>query len=135
MNEITFESLCGEHILSGVEMASEEREDCGYFESCNVLLFTLDGVTYKLIEDPDDGYRSFCREIQISKTPPKFNFPGVRVLCSMMESDRYEKNDCIVIRDLRNGEIIIEAGTKNYEDYYPYCHFVYIPENFACNQA
>lgn len=134
MNELTLESLCGEHYLSGVEEKSEEVERLYGTELCDVVLFTLDGVTYKLVENPDDGYRSYCDEITISEKPPKYTFPPVKVVCSMMENNGYENNDCIVIRDSSNGKTILEAGTKNYDDWYPYCHFSYTPKNMACNQ-
>lgn len=133
MDKLNLQSLCGEHFLSGVELKKEEIE-IGYGkETCEVILFTLDGVTYRLVENPDDGYRSYCEEISISEKPPRFSFPPVKVLCSMMDNSDYEKNDCIVIRDCANGKTILEAGTKNYDDYYPYCHFSYTPENMACN--
>lgn len=135
MNKITFEDLCGEHFLSGVEMGSEKIEHDFGAETCNVVLFTLDGVTYKLVENPDDGYRSYCDDIVTSESQPRFSFPPVKVLCSMMENDDYENNNCIVIRDAENGKTILEAGTKNYDDWYPYCHFRYTPENMACNQG
>lgn len=134
MRKITFQSLCGEHIFSGVELTSERIKTYWTEEDCNVILFTLDGITYKLVENPDDGYRSYCGDIEISDVAPKYNFQGIRVICSMMEDGHYEKNDCIVLRDCENGEIVLEAGTMNYDDYYPYCHFAYYPENMSCNK-
>lgn len=136
MDNITFESLCGEHILSGVELTSEIT-DGGWrgVKSCGVLLFTLDGVTYKLVEDPSDGWRSYCEDIQISKTEPKYRFNGVKVVCSMMEDDDFTHNDVIVMRDCKNGKTILRAGTENTGSYYPYCLFEWTPENMACNQG
>ena len=43
--------LEGEHLLSGVEVLSSEGYGYG-------VVFTLDGVSYEVLEDPDDGYRS-----------------------------------------------------------------------------
>ncbi|MDE7398956.1 MAG: hypothetical protein K2N06_05445 [Oscillospiraceae bacterium] len=123
----TLESLCGEHTFSGCELIEED--------GCGVCLFTLDNITYKAIEDPDDGYRSFCNDIQISEQKPNCTFPGIRVLYHMMEDDNWGCNNVLVIRDILNGKIILEVGTKNTGDYYPYCHFHYTPENMACNQS
>lgn len=126
--------LCGKHIFSGCELTSEKRELWGYEEECQVCLFTLDGVTYKAIENPDDGYRSFCEGIETSEDKPRYSFPGVETVCHMMDDGKYEEDDVLVIRDAINGKIILEVGTKNYNDYYPYCHFEYTPENMECNQ-
>ena len=86
MGEITLESLCGEHLLPGVEMTKEETENM-YSEKVisDALLFTLDGITYMMVENPSDGYRSYCEEIKVSNRKPRFSFPPVKVLCSMME--------------------------------------------------
>ena len=101
----------------------------------NVLLFTLDGITYKLAEDPDDGYRSYCEELEIADCKPKYTFQGIQVVCSMMEDSDYEKNNCIVLQDIQNGKTILEAGTANYDDWYPYCLFNYMPQNMAYNEG
>ena len=55
-----FEDLVGLHQLSGVDESSEVRPS-GWGsgdESVGVILFIIDGVTYKAVENPDDGYRS-----------------------------------------------------------------------------
>ena len=64
-----------------------------------------------MVENPSDGYRSYCEEIKVSNRKPRFSFPPVKVLCSMMENTDFGNNDCIVIRDVKNGKIILEAGT------------------------
>ena len=134
MSNICFENLCGKHTFSGCELTSEDIE-CFYgVENCGICLFTLDGVTYKAIEDPDDGYRSYCRDLRISEQPPRYCFPAIEVVCSMMEDKNYERNDVLVVRDEENGKVILRVGTRNTDDYYPYCWFEYTPENMACNQ-
>lgn len=134
MNEITLESLCGKHTFSGCEITSEDVE--GYYgvETCAVCLFTIDGVTYKAVENQDYGYRSFCEELEVSEKKPRYSFAPVEVACSMMESTAYSENDVLVIRDLKNGKTILQVGTTSCDDYYPYCLFEYTPENMACNQ-
>lgn len=125
--------FCGRHIFSGYELRQEVVE--GYINDMDatVCLFTLDGITYKAVEDPEDGYRSYCKELEVSEVPPRYSFSGVAVLCSMKEDSRDEKNDVLVIRDAINGKVILEVGTMNYDDYYPYAHFEYNPENMSCN--
>lgn len=122
---LSLESLCGTHFLSGVELTSEEYDG----EKCEVCLFKLDDVTYKLVEDPDDGYRSYCREICVTKSEPQYAFPEIEVLCYMMSGD----NNVLVFKDTANGETILEVGTLDIYDWYPCCHFKYTPENMACN--
>lgn len=56
MSDICFKDLCGKHLFSGCELTSEFVIWWGYPEKSGVCLFTLDGVTYKAIENPGDGY-------------------------------------------------------------------------------
>lgn len=44
-----------------------------------------------------------------------------------------ESNDILVLTDSLTGEVVLEVGTGNYDDWYPYCHFEYHPEGMACN--
>lgn len=132
---MTFEDLCGIHMFSGVELTEEFRKDLFFGEgSVSVCLFTLDGVTYKAVENPDDGYRSWCESLETSDAKPKYSFPGIQVVCSMMPNDMYENNDVLVIKDAVNHQVVLEVGTKNCDDWYPYCHFEYHPENMSVNQ-
>lgn len=50
-----------------------------------IIGFILDGVTYKAIEDPDDGYRSFCTELQVCDEVISNKFPTQKVRGSMKE--------------------------------------------------
>lgn len=129
-------ALCGKHYLSGVELSSTTMKDDFYDEEfeVNTILFTLDGNNYMLTEDPCDGFRSCCEDLQVVEISPKFPFPPVEVLCHMMEDDYYNKNNCIIMRDIKNGKIILEAGTIHIDDYYPCCHFRWIPKNMDCNK-
>lgn len=57
--------LNGTHILTGVGFGSLVRKDSlGYSEKVNTVLFTLDGKNYQAVENPDDGYRSYCKDIE-----------------------------------------------------------------------
>lgn len=137
MGLTTLEHLCGSHIFSGVEMTTEKHHSLYQGEETDrdVCLFTFDGITYKATEDPDDGYRSYCNDIEMADRAPMYQFPGVQVVCHMMEDSFESKNNVLVVRDALNGKVILEIGTMNTNDYYPYCHFVYSPENMSCNSG
>lgn len=126
--------LTGVHKLSGVDTGTLTRDGLWKEEHCNYIKFTLDGIHYLAIEDPDDGYRSRCEDLVITEEPPRFMFPPQRVVCSMMPDDVWgNRNDVLILKDSVTGEIVLEVGTENYDDYYPCCHFHYVPENMACN--
>lgn len=129
-NSYILKNLCGIHEFSGIEFTDEDADD-GYR---NVILFTMDGNNYKMTEDPADGYRSFCKEIVTTDKVPNNIFKSVEVFCHMMEDDGYG-NEVLVVRDLLNGKIILQLGTKHADDYYPYCLFEYTPENMSCNEG
>ena len=122
--------LEGEHLLSGVEVLSSEGYGYG-------VVFTLDGVSYEVLEDPDDGYRSHCGELTVEEQPPKFSFPPQPVLCAMRPNDpMVEQHDDIL--DFYNPETnqrILSLGTANYDDWYPYFDLEYHPEHLPCNQC
>ena len=126
--------LVGKHILSGVEVGTLERKAWFGIEQCNYIKFTLDGVTYIAIEDPDDGYRSYMEELEISEKPCKVKLPNIEVVCKMMEDSEYENNDVLQFIDILSGKEILSVGTENYDDYYPCCHLEYHPENMYCNR-
>ena len=126
--------LIGNHILSGVETGVLTKNNYGWEDMCNYIKFTLDGVTYMAVEDPDDGYRSFMEELEISKEPCKVSLPNIEVFCAMMADDRYKRNDVLLFFDVLSGKEILSVGTESYDDYYPICHLEYHPENMYCNR-
>lgn len=127
--------LIGLHKLSGVDTGKLTRDGYWGEETCSYIKFTLDGVHYLAVEDPDDGYRSRCEELVVSKEPPKFTFPPQEMVCSMMPDDSRWGfgNDVLVLKDKVTGKVVLEVGTKMCSDYYPICHFHYAPDNMACN--
>lgn len=136
MDKLNLESLCGEHYLSGVEMTKRMvHTDYGEDEERNVLLFTLDGTTYMMVENPDDGYRSYCDRIEIVPYKPVYSFQPVMVLCHTKDDCEFEHYESIVMRDISNGKIVLDAGTYRCNFFYPICYFRYTPENMACNQT
>lgn len=137
MGEIGLKDLVGRHILSGIETGQVKRTIFGYEEECNYIKFTLDGVHYMAVEDPDDGYRSYLYDLEISDTPCRYPLPDVAVECHMRPDDveHYEVNDILVFVDVKNGKEVLAIGTGNTDDYYPYCVLDYIPENLSCNEG
>lgn len=126
--------LVGKHILSGVETGVLARKYDFWEDECNYIKFTLDGVTYLAIENPDDGYRSYMNELEVSEEPCKIKLPNIEVVCTMMGDTKYESNDVLQFVDVLSGKEIMSVGTENYNDYYPYCHLEYHPENMYCNR-
>lgn len=131
---MTLKELCGEHVLQGVEYGTVENKDAYAWEDkCGCFKFMLDGVTYCAVEDPDDGYRSYCRDIYVDNTPPRFRIPDTKVIGSMKEDDQWGRNDILVLRDVKTGEVVLEVGTAAYTDYYPAYVAEWHPENLSCN--
>lgn len=124
--------LLGEHVLSGVDFDKTEVKTWGdQFEIAQCIRFTLDGVTYIAVEDPEDGYRSTMREIRISETPCRtVLFPVVPVLVIKKPDDTYgQKNETLQFLNKVNGKVVLEVGTDNREDYYPWYVAAFFPQN------
>jgi hypothetical protein len=51
----------------------------------------------------------------------------------MKDNDTYSVNDTIQFIDVVTGKVVLEVGTDNTDDYYPYCVMNWYPENLACN--
>lgn len=132
MAKIELNDLCGMHKLSGVDMCETSFTDyCGDTETVSAIRFILDEVTYEAVEDPSDGYRSYMNELRTTDEKVRYTFPPVDVLCSMSEE---EGDEVLCFRDTGNGKTILEVGTKNTNDYYPFCAFEWTPENMVCNE-
>ena len=127
-----FKDLCGVRTFSAIEVSEDLNQ---YNEKVNVVLFELDGVTYIAKEDPDDGYRSYCAELELSGVRPAITFPGVKVLCRMKQDELRERHDVLQCIDVSTGMVVLEIGTANTDDYYPYWHFEYHPENMIINST
>lgn len=121
--------LVGIHCLSGVDLSV--INDSGY--DCNCVKFTLDGVTYCAVEDPDDGYRSYCGELVVSDSSCRFQFPALQVLCTMQFEGLWG-DDVLLFTDVITGKEVLAVGTEDLNDYYPVCVMRYTPENMAHNK-
>lgn len=124
--------LVGEHKLSGVSRIIKYN-DSDY----TAFAFTLDGVTYLGEEDPEDGYRSCCKDLIVVDQPTKNSFPEIDVICTHIY-DGLEtwsaESDVLEIKDKVTEKVILRVGTDNTDDYYPYFVFEYYPENMIINQ-
>lgn len=128
--------LCGKHILQGIELGTTTVSDwCGE-KTAQYVQFTLDGVTYVAIENPSDGYRSYCRKLAIIDNPCEISLPNIDVICLHRANGvgYYSKSDILEFVDCNNGKTILLVGTNNTDDYYPVCTFEYTPENMSCNK-
>ena len=124
--------LVGKHQLSGFDSATEDANDA-WGEDYEVVRFVLDGKTYKAVEDRSDGYRSYLSELVVTDEPITNTFAEQEVVGVMKPSGDYEINDTIQFFDTTTSKIVLEVGTDNTDDYYPYCVMNWSPENLAIN--
>lgn len=130
--KVELEALVGEHELSGVDFEQVKASD-RYNEDANVVRFVLDGKIHVATEDPDDGYRSSLRDVEIVEGPPVANaFGPVKVVGSMAPSGA-DNNEYVQFIDAANGKVILEIGTANTDDYYPWFVGKFHPEAMAIN--
>lgn len=128
---IELEQLIGEHTLSGAYFdAITEPDYCGNPETVQVLRFTLDGEHYEAVEGPDDGYRSYLKELRKTEKPPKNTFFPVSVIAAMRGGTEAGFDDIILqFINTENGKCVMEFGTSNASDYYPGFVAEFHPEN------
>lgn len=115
--------LCGKHILSGVN-----RDYTVHDAEC--IDFVLDGKTYRAIEDPEDGYRSCLKGIEISNKRIPNNIPDTEVVAVY---DTSGSSEMLRFYETKYGREILSIGTRYDEEWYPVCVFKYAPENLPCN--
>ena len=129
--------LVGLHKLSGVDRIHKSIEDVWGmdFEDCQVCRFVLDGETYSVIEDPDDGYRSSMREIKKDSDTVNNIFTPQDVLCIYHESSNAGDCDILELRSTKTGKLVLRVGTDNTNDYYPWFANEWIPENMDINNG
>lgn len=126
--------------LSGVDyelktITYHPGEKINWDENCQIIRFVLDGVTYCVIEDPKDGYRSGMRAVQFSESSPKNIFPPQDVVCKYINENEYGKCDILEIYDAKNEKLVLRVGTENIDDYYPGFIGEWIPENMSINEG
>lgn len=113
-------------------VTSVEADASGEY-SINVVTFKLDGVAYCAREDPSDGYRSMLANIEVLGDVSVANtFPACRVRAE--RSANSHSDDCVVFIDVLTGQVVLEVGTHNADDYYPCFVGHFAPESMAINQ-
>lgn len=127
---IKLTKLVGKHILSGVEIGIGTFKIWGEDEQCNFIKFTLDGVTYTAIENPEDGYRSCMERLTIATYPCKTEIPDTEVVGRM---DPDNKDTLITFIDCNTGKDVLCVGTDYSDSYYPSFVYSWFPENLSCN--
>ena len=138
-NRILLKDLCGTHLFQGIEVSMKKNTSSSSifqeYENCQVVRIMLDGETFEFMENPDDGYRSFCEDVIISNDIPRYTFPDYEIICKMKPDDKYSKHEVLIAEDPNAGLTIFEIGTLYVDDYYPCWHFEYHPENMHCNKG
>lgn len=123
--QVQIEQLAGEHELSGVDHESVHVE--GDWSAANAIRFVLDGRIYVATEDPDDGYRSSMRSLEIVAEPPVANtFAPVKVVGRV-------RGEVLELIDAANGAVVLEVGTDDADDYYPCFVNHFFPDRMAVN--
>jgi len=126
--------LVGLHVLTAVDMDTNSLPESmrgEVWDGANVINFELDGVTYAVIEDPEDGYRSSMQEIITVAYSISNRFEPCKVECKMRENG----GDVVLdMYDVVTGNVVLSVGTWSDEDYYyPYFVAEFTPENMASN--
>lgn len=136
MDSVELESLVGEHVLDACDLFADDIKDTwgDSFTHCELIRFRLDGKVYTGIEDPDDGCRSSLRGLYVSDDAVRNAFPPVRVLGRMKGGENSYVNDTLQLIDLVTGKIVLEVGTDNTDDYYPWFVGAFFPDCMATNQ-
>ena len=145
----TFNGRVG--LLSGVWRETQTLPEEDYMDVAAHLFIMLDGVIYDVMEDPDDGYRSYMDAIYVRDLMPLNIWtpaePVIGKLCDK-DSDRWctsyhgdytYRNDRCNILELWStvtNKCVVEFGTDFVDDYYPSFVDAFHPQNmsFNCNE-
>ena len=125
---------CGLGTLSGVQRI-DVVSGC-WDEVVNGYIFVINGITYKIHENPDDGYRSYT-EISVvtdKETICNNTFPPQSVFITSENYNKYwgENDEMYTIYNM-DGEVILRFGTDRTDSYYPMAIFEFHPQNMPIN--
>lgn len=128
------EWLNSTHLLTGIDQQQLKRQYSeGYTEELNTIIFTIDGENYRAVENPDDGFRSYCEDLDLCDEKPTITFPAVEVI---IKAKNEKDGFCgIEFMDILGKEVVLRLGTDYSMDYYPYCRFEWYPEKLYINRA
>lgn len=100
--------------------------------------FKVDDIIFKVLEDPEDGYRSCLGAIDYTNAHNSifFSNPIAQVRVTFFEDiadepgDHWYQKRCQGYRlvDIEDNHIWVEFGTDYTDDYYPYFIFRYQPK-------
>lgn len=128
--EVTLGSLVGEHMLDAVDFGTCTGR---YEDDAQTFSFRMDGVVYTAVENPSDGYRSMMDKVLASDDVMRNVFLPVKVTARMRETCDYGTAEVLQLIDAANRKVILEVGTDNTDDYYPWFVAKWTPENMAVN--
>ena len=95
--------------------------------------FKVEGIVFKVLEDPDDGYRSHLGAIEYGEQSSAIFFrqPIAKVAIEMYDGenrDYLQGNQGYRLVDVKDGHVWLEFGTDNTDDYYPCFVFRHMPK-------
>ena len=97
--------------------------------------FKVDDVVFKVLEDPDDGYRSMLGAIDYTEEHNSIFFrqPIAKVRIETydgVDEDEWssQSNKGYQLVDVTDGHVWLRFGTHNYDDYYPMFIFRHTPK-------
>lgn len=124
MDDVQFSELDGKVMdLHGVDYLTEEVRRYGdEYDNASVVAFRLNDRFYLAVEDPSDGYRSMLRCLKsrkATKADIKNKFGPIKVQASIRTGTDGRAADILWLQEVQTGELILEVGTDNTDDYYP----------------
>lgn len=127
--------LVGMRMLDAVDMRQAAVTNWGGERAmANAIAFRLDGIAYVAMEDDNDGYRSAMREITVTTEPMKNVFAPLAVVGRHRTKGSYSGTDDVLeLIDAKTGQVVLEVGTENVDDYYPGFVYSFHPERMAHN--
>lgn len=120
----------------GIYQTQEEAKDRYTNEGdlYDTVYVAINNQYYRFIENPDDGYRSYCEVSKVKKSDLpdgcRFNFQNQPVIVYMSEDTDHNNKDYnkavaafrgICIFSPVDKEVVGIFGTDNSDDYYPVC--------------
>jgi hypothetical protein len=90
--------------------------------------FKVDGIVFKVLEDPDDGYRSHFGTIDYTAEHSSifFHTPVARVIIIVADGDGIDDSGDELgwkLIDRDDHHVWLEFGTNHTDSYYPYFYF------------
>ncbi len=98
--------------------------------------FKVDGVVFKVLEDPDDGYRSYLKTVDYTNEHNSIFFKSPLALVKIETYDDQDEDNGYInqanqgyrLVDVVDGHVWLRFGTHNYDDYYPMFIFSHRPK-------